>query len=379
MKIRISIYFFVAIAVVNLSCTNKNDNPLKAALTSENPKIKRVMDQLQTHEIQIEFTQIDRSNGSVTFKDYSFQVHDSSYFYPASSVKFPIAVLALERLNSVPEMNINTPFYIEGDSIETTVAQDVSHIFAVSDNEANNRLFEFLGQDYINTTLTEKGVSPLRISHRLSAPNSDDVTTKPVIIYLNDSTTTTFSAMVNKEAVPLQLQQIKKGIGYFSDGELQKGAFDFSLKNYYPIQSQHAVLKRIFFPETFTPEQQFKLTPEQHNLLKMAMHTLPRYAGYEAETYYDSYGKFFMYGDSKEQIPGTIKIYNKVGYAYGTLTDCAYIVDEKNGVEFMLTATILVNNNGVFNDNVYEYDAIGIPFLAQLGRELYEIEKNRKK
>jgi len=69
-----------------------------------------------------------------------------------------------------------------------------------------------------------------------------------------------------------------------------------------------------------------------------------------------------------------MKIYNKVGYAYGTLTETAYIVDEENGIDFLLSATLLVNNNGIFNDDTYEYDEIGIPFLAQLGRELYLLE-----
>ena len=85
-----------------------------------------------------------------------------------------------------------------------------------------------------------------------------------------------------------------------------------------------------------------------------------------------------MFGDSEEHIPNHIKMYNKVGYAYGTLTDCAYIKDEKNEVDFMLTATILVNENGIFNDNEYEYDEVGIPFLAQLGREIYNYELARK-
>ena len=75
-----------------------------------------------------------------------------------------------------------------------------------------------------------------------------------------------------------------------------------------------------------------------------------------------------MYGDQKETMPNHIKIYNKVGYAYGTLTDCAYIVDTKNEIEFMVVATLLVNSNGIFNDDTYEYETIGIPFLAELGR-----------
>jgi hypothetical protein len=37
----------------------------------------------------------------------------------------------------------------------------------------------------------------------------------------------------------------------------------------------------------------------------------------------------------------------------------------------MVTATLLVNKNKIFNDGIYEYDEIGIPFLAELGRKLY--------
>ena len=115
------------------------------------------------------------------------------------------------------------------------------------------------------------------------------------------------------------------------------------------------------------------LTNDQLNFIHSAMSTSPRKAGYNTETYYDSYCKFLMFGDTKEDIPEHIKIYNKIGNAYGTLTDCAYIKDIKNDIEFMITATILVNKNRIFNDDAYEYDEIGFPFLAQLGHELYSL------
>jgi len=108
------------------------------------------------------------------------------------------------------------------------------------------------------------------------------------------------------------------------------------------------------------------------------MHTVPRKAGYDQNLYYDGYCKFFIYGDTKENIPEHLEIYNKVGFAYGTLTDCAYIKDAKKNIDFLLTATILVNKDGIFNDDAYEYDEIGIPFLAQLGREIYQQELKRK-
>ncbi|MBT8264283.1 MAG: class A beta-lactamase-related serine hydrolase, partial [Muriicola sp.] len=314
---------------------------------------------------------------SILFRDYDFQVDDSTYFYPASTVKFPIAVLALEKLNSSKDVTINTKFYIEGDTLETTIASEITKIFAVSDNDANNRLLEYLGQDAINQGLISKNVTPVRISHRLSTPNADDVTTKPLIIYLNDSTTTTLPSITNTPAKNLELKEITKGIGYYAEDSLVMEPFDFSLKNYYPITSQHGVLKRVIFPNAFAKNERFNLSTTQREFLLNAMQLLPKEAGYNPEEYYDSYGKFFMFGDSKENMPENVTIYNKVGYAYGTLTDCAYIKDETNKVEFLLTATILVNEDKIFNDNAYEYDEIGIPFLAALGQELYTIESKR--
>jgi hypothetical protein len=48
-------------------------------------------------------------------------------------------------------------------------------------------------------------------------------------------------------------------------------------------------------------------------------------------------------------------------------------------VHFLLSATILVNENGIYNDDVYEYEATGLPFLAELGRALYQFELKRIK
>ena len=373
----------IAILVVTLvSCSvpvqKPNGNPLYTVLASQNPNIKRVMDSLSQYEVQIRYTQIDRKKDSILFTDYDFQVDANAYFYPASSVKFPTAVLALQKLNGFDSLDKDTRFYVEGDSVETTFAKTISEIFAVSDNDANNRLVEFLGQDAINSGLKEKGVQPVRIAHRLGN-HSEDLATKPLVIYQNDSTTTLISGSFNSDPERLELTGIKKGSSYYEDDSLIKEPFDFSLKNYYPVQAQVELLKRIIFPEKFSEGERFDLSENQRDIVLTAMHTVPRKVGYDADKYYDGYCKFFMFGDTKKNIPENIRIYNKVGFAYGTLTDCAYITDTQNEVEFMLTATILVNKNGIFNDDTYEYDEIGIPFLAELGRQLYNYEMNREK
>ncbi len=352
-------------------------DPLEQALSSTDPRIRQVMDNPDPYEVQIRFTRINREGDSLSFTDFDFQVDKDRYFYPASTVKFPIAVMAAEKLNRTDSLHLNTRFYVEGDTLETTFGREIVKIFAVSDNAANNRLLEFLGQDAINEEFRSKSIGPARFSHRLSVPEADEVTTRPLVIYLNDSTTTLLQGSVNTPPKALQLEGIKKGTGYYAGDSLINEAFDFSLKNYYPVETQHGVLKRIIFPEAFPEGERFDLSEGQRAFLLNAMKILPREAGYDAEEYYDSYGKFLLFGDNKDPMPSNISIYNKVGYAYGTLTDCAYIKDVENGVEFMVTATILVNPNGIFNDNDYAYDEVGIPFLAALGEELYQIERNR--
>ena len=77
---------------------------------------------------------------------------------------------------------------------------------------------------------------------------------------------------------------------------------------------------------------------------------------------------FFIYGDNDGMINDNI--YNKVGNAYGYSIDNAYIYNKKSDRHFVLTACIYTNANNILNDNKYEYDEIGIPFLAEIGRLL---------
>jgi len=371
--------FVILLFIMVFNCAKESaiSNPIEYVLNSEDSKIKSITKNIEPFEIQIKYTEITRENNKPVFKDHAFNIDDNSYFYPASSVKFPVALLALEKLRHENKYTLDTPFYVEGDSSSTSFKKEIIKLFAVSDNQAYNRLFEYLGTDYINSRLEKKGLKPARISHRLSTENADDPQTKSLIFYENDSTLTHTESLYNSDIEALQLKKIRKGIGFYSKGELINEPFDFSYKNYLPISTLHDCMKRIIFPEAFPEDQQFNFTEIDRDFILKSMSRLPKEAGYTSADYYDSYVKFFMYGDSKEAIPNHIKIYNKVGYAYGYLTDCAYIKDSKNNIEFLVTATIHVNKNRVFNDDVYEYESVGIPFLAELGRQLYNYELNK--
>ena len=380
-------YFFIILTSIGLffSCAEpKNEiiksklSSLQTALASKNPKIKTVIDALDAHEIQIIYTEIERKNDSLKFIDHIFQLDSTQYFFPASTVKLPISVLTLAKLNTIPNMNRDTRFFVEGDTLETTFAKEIEKALIVDDNEAYNRLFEFLGQDYINKELENIGLKSTRISNRIATENSEEITTKPLVVFENDSTTTILNGTINTSARSILKNKIKKGIGFYEEDSLMNEPFDFSLKNYYPIKEQHQLLKTLMFSEKYKAHEKLNLTKEQLSFIHSTLNTIPKKQGYDPIIYHDSYCKYFMFGDHKENIPEHIKIYNKTGKEYGTLTETAYIIDNKNNIEFMISATILANKNGIFNDDSYEYEEIGIPFLAQLGRELNTIELNQK-
>ena len=125
--------------------------------------------------------------------------------------------------------------------------------------------------------------------------------------------------------------------------------------------------------------QRFKLTAQDYKLLSKAMGQRPHESDFPDYDKPDNFVKFWMYGDQPEEtkIPDGLRMYNKVGWAYGYLTDAAYVTDAESGREFILVGTIHVNENRIFNDGVYEYETIGLPFFGQLGRAVLAYEREK--
>lgn len=393
------IHFLLIGHFVFFQC-DKSVTVIEKSLKNPNPKIQNVLENKNEHEIQILLSEIKRNHsGEVLFKESTYQLDEDLYFYPASTAKLPIAILALQKLNSLKAKGISisgdTPFYIRNMDGETIVDRDstqkkgivtVNHlikkIFLVSDNDAYNYLFDFIGTDYINRELIKKGLNKTQINHKflIGADNQNTweytfFGDNKKIIYYQPSIKAEF------ELPPHNLKGVLKGIGYVELENIIYEPMNFEKKNRISIRNLEGIMKRIIFPEAFQKKELFNLTTEDYNFLKywMSRTTLEsNYPDYNSENYWDSYVKFFIYGDKKDVMNPEIRIYNKVGDAYGTITDVAYIKDKKNEIEFFLTATILVNENKIFNDDIYESDQIGIPFLAALGRAVLEELKKDK-
>lgn len=358
--------------------------------------LSRFIENKDSLEIAIIYTMIDRdSTNSPSFKTNTFNYDSAKYFYPASTVKFPIALLALEKLNqlNIPGLTRETTLLTDSsffgqtavsiDSSSQTNYPSVGHyikkIFQVSDNDAFNRLYEFLGQDYINNRLNSKGYTGTNIVHRLSQALSaeQNQNTNPVSFLIAD--TILFHQPNIKAKNIYSREKVLNGRGYLKNGNLISEPMDFSNKNLFPLHEQHLMLKNIIFPET-AKQGKFELTTEDYTFLYRWMSTVPGESLFpNYSNLPENYVKFLMFGKGKKNLPKNIKVFNKVGVAYGYVTDNAYIIDIENNIEFLLTAVIHTNANKIYNDGNYEYDSIAYPFMEELGKSVYQYEFSRKK
>ncbi|MEY3052060.1 MAG: hypothetical protein RLY31_1845 [Bacteroidota bacterium] len=375
-------------------------NILQKLLLHHDSLFGPVLQQPDVYDVQVIYTQIDRDERNrPSFRSHTFRLDERDYYYPASTVKMPIALLALEKLNKLAIRGLDKHTAMQHGAATTpqtpvtrdttaadgnpSVAHYVKKIFLVSDNDASNRLYEFLGQAYLNESLWNKGYANALITHRLGISGFDEMAnrhTNPVSFRLNDSLLYHQGEVYSAAERSFPLRKTLRGKGYYQGEELIHQPFDFSKKNFISLQTQLDILQAVLFPESVPPSRRFQLTEDDYRLLYQVMSELPResrYPTYDHEP--DHYVKFFLFGDRTEQerMPDHIRIFNKVGWAYGFLTDIAYIIDLEAGVEFMLAATIHVNKDGIFNDDQYEYESVGLPFLANLGRVVYEHEKKR--
>jgi len=385
-----------------LSARAQSDANLLEKLMQQKPaQFGKILANPNEYRLQILYTQINRDKNNVPhFKEYSYRLDPKEYFYPASTVKMPLAFLALEKINNLKikgltkstlmvydsvadrqEPIYNNPYSINGTQ---NIEQAVKEIFLVSDNNAANRLFEFVTPHTVHEQLAAKGYKDVYIRNRLELGRTakENRSTQAIDFY-NEQGKIIYHqpAAFNKDSLPYYNAFI--GNGYLNNQDsLIKGPLDFSEKNRIYLSDLTHILKSVLFFDQTPPSQRFNLTTEDRKFLLHYMHTLPnesQYPTYDTANYWPSYCKFLYTGSEKGPFPSNVKIFNKVGDAYGFLLDIAYVMDPEKKIEFMLSAVIYCNSDGIINDSMYDYDSVGYPFYKNLGQLIYNYELQRKK
>ncbi|RZK58966.1 MAG: hypothetical protein EOO91_06605 [Pedobacter sp.] len=376
---------------------------LKTLMESKPELFSGILKHPNNNEVQIMYTQVNRDkNNKPRFKNFSYNLNAKRYFYPASTVKLAGVIFALEKINELKITGLTANSIITTDSSfkgQTKVLKDesaangkpslahyIKKVLLTSDNDAFNRLFEFIGRAGINGKLQQYGMRESRVLNRLAIGDGGESArhTNPIDFYDGDKLVYHQAEEYDGKDYPLALTNLIVGKGYMDNNDkLVNEPYSFANKNVFTIADQQLLMKRLMMPEAFPAKERFNLTADDYKLIYTYMSKLPTesdFPKYDPKEFWPTYAKMLFYGREKDAvIDPNIRIFNKYGDSYGFIIDNSYFVDFKNKVEYFLTAVVQSNEDGIYNDSKYEYETVCYPFMKNLGRTIYEFELNRSK
>ena len=381
----------------------KNKNPIDSIIKSDK-FLKKIAQAKKKHKVQIIYTQINRDKDNLaSFKNYTYALDSNNYFYPASTVKLPTSIFALEKLNTLDIAGLDRQTYMITDSAnicqkkiwfdssaqsgKPSIEHYIKKMFLISDNNAFSRVFEFVNPKEINARFIELGHASARIVHRLdpACVGKGNKYYNPVkfinangeIIYQQGP-----DSLENDFQPRFKVMLMGRNI-YGKKRKVISQKKDFTKSNYLSLTMIHQCLKNLVFMTQVPAKDRYKISQSDQLFLLKYLGMYPKesdYPKYDTSFFHDSFKKYFIYGANTKHINSdTLRIFNIVGRAYGFQIDCAYIVDFRTNTEFMLSTVIYTNQRNSFGSGNYEYDSIGLPFLKELSLALYRLEKNRKK
>lgn len=400
-----SVFIILFSVTMTFNCMAQSDTVFLKTLLEGKPELfSDVLNHPTKNEIQIVYTQINRDrHNKPSFKTFTYRSDPTHYFYPASTVKLAGVIFSLEKVNELKKKyKINAASVMLTDSnyaAQTaeykdesaenglpSIAQYIKKVLLTSDNDAFNRLFEFIGRETLNAKLKSNGLVHSRILNRLAIGDGGDAVrhTNPIRFYEDGQLVYSQPAAYDTNDYPLILTNLTVGTGYLdSEDKLVEKPYSFADKNAFAVEDQQQLMKKLLFPETFPKRERYNLTDEDYRLIYTYMSEYPTesaFPHYDASEFWPTYAKMLFYGrDKKAKLDPNIRIFNKYGDSYGFIIDNSYFVDFNTGVEYLLTTVVQSNENGIYNDNKYEYETVCYPFMKNLGRTIYALELARKK
>lgn len=327
-----------------------------------------------------------RRKGSASWRQSAWQLTPERWFSIASVAKLPIALLACERFSAQGlDLDVQigfsqSPIGGEWPADEPdfeSLRRSLTRIFTISENPPFNRLYDFLGVDAMHVRLRELGYPDARLISRMSAPVRDNARTRAG--ELRSPAGEVLARFPERVGTlqPFPFGTALDGRGYIdAEGLLVQGPRDFSHANFIPLADALQMLRAIVDPASVPAGQRWAIAEPMRQQLLQIMAMLPRDSmdpRYDEAVHYDGYARFFLLGDAKARKPDALHLVGKAGEAYGFLSDVVHISEDGSPYELLLAANVHVNADGIYNDDVYEYETRGYPFLAALGRAVWQV------
>lgn len=392
-------YCTLLLLVISNKLTAQWPAPFNTILSGIQDSVtKKVLANPKTYRYQLVYTKIDRDqNGIPHFTNYTLHADPENYFNPASMVKMPLAFLAMEKLYelNLPGVNKYTTMQFDSnyqrqvamyadssaENKKPSIAHFIKRAFLISENDPYNRLYQFVGQGPTNQKLIAKGYTSTKITRQFMGYTEDQNRHTNGIQFMDEKglPILKLAPQYNKDSFQFGAPILIGDAHWNSKDEVVNAPFDFTRHNNISLVDMQKMLQSVIFPTSVPKQNRFNMTEADRLFLLQYLSQYPsetNYPKYDSAHFYDSYVKFF-FQDSTHTMPKHIRVFNKVGWAYGFLTDVSYVLDTKNNIDYMLSATVYVNSDGVVNDSKYDEETVGFPFLNKVGTAFYEYELKR--
>jgi len=392
-------YCTLLLLVISNKLTAQWPAPFNSILSGIQDSVtKKVLASPKIYRYQLVYTKIDRDqNGIPHFTNYTLHADPENYFNPASMVKMPLAFLAMEKLYelNLPGVNKYTTMQFDSnyqrqvamyadssaENKKPSIAHFIKRAFLISENDPYNRLYQFVGQGPTNQKLIAKGYTSTKITRQFMGYTEDQNRHTNGIQFMDEKglPILKLAPQYNKDSFQFGAPILIGDAHWNSKDEVVNAPFDFTRHNNISLVDMQKMLQSVIFPASVPKQNRFNMTEADRLFLLQYLSQYPsetNYPKYDSAHFYDSYVKFF-FQDSTHAMPKHIRVFNKVGWAYGFLTDVSYVLDTKNNIDYMLSATVYVNSDGVVNDSKYDEETVGFPFLNKVGTAFYEYELKR--
>lgn len=341
---------------------------------------KEVFSYPEDYKLKIILSQVATDkNGSKQLYTWHFRDTICEYFYPASLVKIPMALSFMEFLNDEGIFNHNlSDILIDSSSYikERNLHDDLMLMLSASDNNAFNRLYNLMGCNFININLLKKRYKNTFIVHRFEQGNEKYQQTALPIKILTCNYDSIYSHTADSTTAILghEFKDSLVGIGYYLNDSLIPKPKSFRYHNYVDIRDVHDMMISFFFPQSIK-HKPFNVSQTQRDTILKFLRLSPLHPNFseyaDTSVFHPNFLKFILFGRDKNINYPEIEFYNKSAMAYGFMADCCYLKDTINNVEFFLTIYMYLNKDEILNDNKYEFDTIGVPFMRRFGELIY--------
>lgn len=380
------------------ACSHSQQSPTRSTAETEpnfldTLQLRHSLIDNQEHRFQMAVTPV--VNG-ILGKTHSYGTEQ--YYYPASLVKIPAALVMLEILNEL-DFSLDATLRFNTDTVEVcgstrfveisqqkdlTFRQILKELIVASDNHFYNALYHVITPEYMRKKLGNAGFTNVHIYKAFTGCDTlQQLTTYPSVIaegngaskHVRNQAVVKMSPFAFRNAYVYEKDRCFGSQHENEEGNIVPGPYDLNYSIEIPLHDLHEMMLRFMFPEQFPEEKRWNIRPEDRTYVLELLGTYPS----EIRSVYRSLkhlnDSIYKYA-TPQALTNVFRTYGKLGLSYGFASEVVFIPVEDRTNGFLLSYSVYVNQNDVVNDGKYEYEEEARPFAKTLTKHISRMYKS---